>query len=98
MRQHILGALTAVAGAAILASSTSSLSISEMGRATGLVGGEALVTLAQVHPWSPAQPDLYDATVTLVQGEVVLGGRVQGGHGLGDLGRCLEGDALHGSA
>ncbi len=44
----------------------------EMGRATGLVGGETLVPLAQVHPWSPAQPDLYDATVTLVQGETVL--------------------------
>jgi hypothetical protein len=44
----------------------------EAGRATGPVGGETTVALRQIQPWSPADPQLYDATVTLRADGVVL--------------------------
>ena len=44
----------------------------EVGRATGLTGSETLVPLALVRSWSPANPQLYDVTVTLRRGAAVL--------------------------
>jgi hypothetical protein len=40
----------------------------EMGRATGLPGTEIRVPLRERHPWSPAQPNLYDVQVSLRRG------------------------------
>jgi len=44
----------------------------ETGGGTGLVGGETPITLSEVQPWSPEHPNLYDATVTLWQGDTQL--------------------------
>lgn len=39
-----------------------------VGRATGAVGGDLRLTIANVHPWSPDDPFLYDLRVTLRDG------------------------------
>ncbi|HWI55591.1 MAG TPA: glycoside hydrolase family 2 TIM barrel-domain containing protein, partial [Bacillota bacterium] len=56
----------------------------EVGRATAVPGAELKVPLREVHPWSPADPALYDLAITLRQGSEVLE-RVRSYFGLREL-------------
>lgn len=44
----------------------------EAGRGVCAVGAEATVRLTEVHPWSPASPQLYGVTIRLLRGSAVV--------------------------